>query len=686
MGIAADIAIILVAALLGGLLAQRLKQPLLLGYIVAGVLVGPYTGGITVTEIHDIELLAEIGVALLLFALGLEFSFAKLRRVRGIAFLGTPIQLLLTIAAGMGMGVLLGWTLYQSLWWGALIALSSTMVILKTLMAQGRLGSLGGRIMLAMLIVQDLAVVPMLIVLPVLHNLDQGLPTLALALAKATVFLLAMIYGGTRLMPAVLRWIAAWNSRELFLIAVVAIGLGVGYATYLAGLSFAFGAFVAGMVLSESDHSHQALSDIVPLRDLFSLLFFVSVGMLLDPAFVLAHAGTIGLLVVAVAVTKGLIFGGLTWLFGYRGETPLLVGLGLFQIGEFAFVLARVGLSADAITAEMYGLLLATALLTMILTPVLASLAPRLYSYYRRRHPAAAPLRIAHDDGADLEGHIIIAGYGRVGRYTADILTRLDLPFVVLELDQHVLEQARATAIPVIYGDAASLVVLEAAGVHTARLMLITTPAALDTAQIVERVRQINPELHIVVRAATLSQLDQLQQQGIYEVVQPEFEAGVEIVRQTLLHFDVPATDIQRLSDTIRSERYQAFQTLHTDTHMLDRLRRAGRSLEIEWVDLPAGAPLIGQSLAEAAIRQHTGASIVTLLRGNAVITNPEPNLVLTADDCVAVVGTPEQRRAFRRLVDPPTGVSGAVPASAPGTGALELRGHATPAAGGQVT
>ncbi|HYF63446.1 MAG TPA: cation:proton antiporter [Herpetosiphonaceae bacterium] len=666
MGIAADIAIILIAALLGGLLAQRFKQPLLLGYIIAGVLVGPYTGGVTVTEIHDIELLAEIGVALLLFALGLEFSFSKLRRVRGIAFLGTPIQLVLTIAVGMGMGVILGWSLYQSLWWGALIALSSTMVILKTLMAQGRLGSLGGRIMLAMLIVQDLAVVPLLIVLPVLHNLDQGLPTLALALVKAAVFLVAMIYGGTRVMPAVLRRIAGWNSRELFLISVMAIGLGIGYATYLAGLSFAFGAFVAGMVLSESDHSHQALSDIVPLRDLFSMLFFVSVGMLLDPAFVLEHAGTIALLVVAVAAAKALIFGGLTWLFGYRGETPLLVGLGLFQIGEFAFVLARVGLSADAITAEMYGLLLATALMTMILTPALAAWAPRLYAWQQRRRPAAPPARIVQDDGENLHDHIIIAGYGRVGRYTADILHRLDLPFVVLELDQHVLEQARDTSLPIIYGDASSPVVLEAAGVHAARLMLITTPAALDTALIVERVRQINPELHIVVRAATLSQLDQLQAQGIYEVVQPEFEAGVEIVRQTLLHFDVPATEIQRLSDTIRSERYQAFQTLHTDTHTLDRLRRAGRALEIEWIDLPASAPLIGQSLATAAIRQRSGASIVTLLRGDEVITNPDPDLVLAADDCVAVVGTPEQRRDFRRLL------GAASPPSAAGDGARE--------------
>ncbi len=665
MGIAADIAIILVAALLGGLVAQRLKQPLLLGYIAAGVLVGPYTGGVTVTEIHDIELLAEIGVALLLFALGLEFSFAKLRRVQRIAFLGTPIQLLLTMLVGAGIGLFLGWTAYQSLWWGALIALSSTMVILKTLMAQGRLGSLGGRIMLAMLIVQDLAVVPMLIVLPVLNNLEKGLPTLALALLKAAIFLVAMIYGGTRLMPIVLRRVAAWNSRELFLITVMAIGLGIGYATYLAGLSFAFGAFVAGMVLSESDHSHQALSDIVPLRDLFSMLFFVSVGMLLDPAFVLANAGTIGLMVVVVTLAKALIFGGLTWAFGYRGETPLMVGLGLFQIGEFAFVLARVGLSAAAITQDMYALLLATALMTMFLTPLIAGLARPLYAWYSQRQSAGGLPVMEHGDLEDIHEHIIIAGYGRVGRYAADILRRLDLPFVVLELDQHVLEQAHRDSIPIVYGDASSAVVLEAAGVHSARLMLVTTPAALDTDLIIERVRQLNPELHIVVRAATLSQLNQLQERGIYEVVQPEFEAGVEMVRQTLLHFDMPAADIQQLSDTIRNERYQAFATLHTDAQILERLRRAVRTLEIEWIDLPDNAPCIGLTLAAAAIRTQTGASIVTILRGHDVIPNPAPDEVFAAHDCVAVIGTLDQRRAFRQLIGATVPVSRLSPALA---------------------
>src|SRR6266498_561242 len=388
MGIAADIAIILVAALLGGFLAQRLRQPLILGYIVAGILVGPHTGGVTVTEIHDIELLAEIGVALLLFALGLEFNLQKLGRIRSIAFFGTPLQLLLTIALGFGIGALLGWSAYESLWLGALVSLSSTMVILKTLMAQGRLGTLASRIMIGMLVVQDLAVVPMLIILPELDYLGQG--RLGLAVLYAVAFLAAMIYGGTRLIPALLKRIAAWNSRELFLISVLAIGLGIGYATYLAGLSFAFGAFVAGMVLSESEYSHQALSDVIPLRDVFGMLFFVSVGMLLDPAFLVANLGTVLLLVLLVVVGKALIFGGITRAFGYAAPTALAVGLGLFQIGEFAFVLARVGIAQGAIQPDHFALILSATVTTMVLTPFATRLVEPLGRWYGRR--GGAPL------------------------------------------------------------------------------------------------------------------------------------------------------------------------------------------------------------------------------------------------------------------------------------------------------
>ena len=344
MGIAGDIALILVAALLGGIVARSLGLPLILGYIAAGVLVGPHTFGPSVGDVHEIELLAEIGVALLLFTIGLHFSLGELAPVRRIALLGTPVQMLLTIAFGYGAGRLLldlGWV--ESVWLGALISLSSTAVVLKTLGEQGVLGTLSARVMIGMLIVQDLAIVVLLTVLPVLENVKEGLPDLGLAVLKAAAFIGTMLLLGSRVLPLLLARLAAWGSRELFMVSVVAIGVGVGYATYLVGLSFAFGAFLAGMVLSESDYSHQALAEVEPLRDVFAMIFFVSVGLLINPAFLWANFGTIALFVALVLIVKGLIFGGLARVFGYGNIVPFAVGLGLFQVGEFSFLLARGG-------------------------------------------------------------------------------------------------------------------------------------------------------------------------------------------------------------------------------------------------------------------------------------------------------------------------------------------------------
>ena len=268
----------MIAAFLGGILAQRLGLPLILGYVVAGVLVGPNTGGPTVVEPHDIELLAEIGVALLLFAIGLDFPLSKMAPVRRIALIGTPIQIILTIAFGYGLGRFLGLGWEEAVWLGALLSLSSTAVVLKTLSEQGLMDTLASRVIVGMLVVQDLAVVPLVILLPALGDVGGGLSRLGVAALQATIFVVGMALFGTRVFPWLMARIASWNSRELFLISVVAIGLGVGYGTYLFGLSFAFGAFVAGMVLSRSDYSHQALADIGPLRDIFAMLFFVSVG------------------------------------------------------------------------------------------------------------------------------------------------------------------------------------------------------------------------------------------------------------------------------------------------------------------------------------------------------------------------------------------------------------------------
>ncbi|MEN6319327.1 MAG: cation:proton antiporter [Syntrophaceae bacterium] len=555
MGIAADIAIIIVAALIGGLIAQLLKQPLILGYILAGVVVGPYTGGITVTEIHNIELLAEIGVALLLFALGLEFSFKELQPVRKVALIGTPIQMLLTIAYGFAVGSWLGFGEIASLWIGALISLSSTMVILKTMMNRGLMGTLSSRVMIGMLIVQDLAVIPLMIMLPQISDPEAGLPLLGWAALKAASFLILMIIVGTRVIPRVMAYVATWNSRELFILTVTATGLGVGYATYLFGLSFAFGAFVAGMVLGESDYSHQALSDIIPLRDVFGLLFFVSIGMLLDPAFLYANLKTISLMVFLIIIGKGLIFAVLVMFFGYGNVIPLAVGLGLFQVGEFAFVLGRVGVYTKSISSELFSLMLITTVITMILTPFLSGLTAPLYAV-RRRLFKHEPLQTVNLPENEMRNHVIIAGAGRVGAYVANVLKSLHVTFVVIEFDSRQVNRLKETGIPLVYGDASQPIVLNAAGIEQARLLIITTPTAIVTKTIVEKSRQVNQKLKIVARAENSDQIQVLHKLGVNEVIQPEFEAGLEVTRQALLSLNIAASDINRFTDQVRQESY----------------------------------------------------------------------------------------------------------------------------------
>jgi monovalent cation:H+ antiporter-2, CPA2 family len=651
LGIAADIAIIVVAALIGGLIAQRLRQPLIVGYILSGIVVGPYTGGVTVSSPDEIAALADLGIALLLFALGLEFSLKDLQPVRRIALLGTVIQMTLTIVYGFGIGQFLGWDWLPSLWFGAAIATSNTIVILKTLDNRGLLGTLSSRIMIGILMIQDLSAIPLLIILPQFRDLEAGLSVLGLAVLKAAVFLVIMLFVGTRVIPRLMMIVAQWNSRELFILAVTAIGLGVGYVTSLFGLSFVFGAFVAGMVLSESEYSYQALSDIIPLRDVFSLLFFVSVGMLLDPAFLLANLTTILLIVALVVIGKGLIFTVLTRLFGYGNIAPLAVGLGLCTIGEAGFVLARVGLGTGSIDTDLYSILLTTAIIIMVIGPFLFRLAPLLYAL-RKRLRRHEPLQTINLPEEGLRDHVVILGGGRVGFYVAQVLKRLNMAFVVVELDQRRVDALKEEGIAIVYGDASQRVVLDTAEVKRARLLLLTLPSIVVSQAAITQVRQINLELHIVARAEGFEQMQTLRELGVYEVVQPEFEAGLEIVRQALLHLDVPPSEIYRYTDAVRQELYASIYEAHADYQLVAQLQNASRLLELNWLTLPQDSPVIGRTIAEAHIRSRTGASIVAAMRGGVLLTNPGSEHRFEPGERVAALGTPEQLAAFQTLVE----------------------------------
>lgn len=557
MGLASDFVLIVIAGLAGGIAARALRLPLLAGYVAAGVLVGPYTAGPAVVQVHDVERLAEIGVALLLFSLGLELSFRDLQPVRRVALIGGPIQIVATSAVGAFAAAYgLGMPAREAIWFGAMISVSSTAVVLKTLSAAGVTQTLASRVMIGLLVIQDLAVVPMLVVLPQLGGADRLLRSLFSAVGIAAAFLSAIVALGAWLLPKLLRLVVAWGSRELFLVTVVAIGVGVGYATHLVGLSFALGAFVAGLVLSESEFSHQALSEVVPIRDIFGLLFFVSVGMLLDPAYVFSHAGQIAAVVVLTFLVKSAILGGIARAFGYVNMAPWIVGLGLAQIGEFSFVLARSGVTSGILSKPVYNLALTCTVITMALSPFAAGLAPHLGRAWRRWHkpsPESQPLASFDDT---LHGHVVVAGYGRGGRAAARVLQGARIPLVVVELSHSVFAGLQRDGLRGIWGDITEEETLRAAQVGKARILLLAVPGQSSVRLIAERAKRLNPAISVIARAPRIEDVLELRKLGIDVVIQPEFEGGAAMVRDALVQYTGDGPTASRLISRLRAEFY----------------------------------------------------------------------------------------------------------------------------------
>lgn len=529
MGIAADFVLIILAGLVGGIVARALRLPLLVGYVAAGVIVGPHTAGPTVVQVRDIELLAEIGVALLLFSLGLEISFRDLGPVQKVALIGGPIQIVVLCGlTAWGAHAVLGIATGEAIWLGAMVSLSSTMVVLKTLSSTGMTATFASRVMIGLLVVQDLAVIPMLTVLPQLNDLEHAGPKLGKAIGVAVVFLAVVYFAGTRVLPALLKRVILWGSRELFLVSVVAVGIGIGYATHAVGLSFALGAFVAGIVLSESEFSHQALSDIVPLRDVFGLLFFVSVGMLFEPAYLVAHAGMIAAVVAAIVVTKAVVMGLSTRAFGYVNLAPWIVGLGLAQIGEFSFVLARTGLSMGALTKSTYDLALTSTVLTMAISPMVSSAAVPLGRWMNRRRSTVGRAVVADVDAV---GHVVMAGFGRSGRGALEQLQASGQRVVVVESDYVRYADLAGVGVEAIWGDVRSPEIQHAAGVGRARALILTMPNEAAVQIAMEFARRENAGLKIIARAVNPEHAQHLIVMGADAVIQPEREGGVALAQ-----------------------------------------------------------------------------------------------------------------------------------------------------------
>ena len=631
MGIAGDIALIISAALVCALVAQRLGFPLLLGYIFAGLLVGPNTAGPTVSNAHEIELLADIGVALLLFTVGMEFPMEKLRPVRGIALLGAPLQMALVTAYGYGLCRLLGWDTIQAIWFGALISISSTMVVLKVLMSKGLMETLSSRVMVAILVIQDLAVIPLMILLPALENLQEGLGDLLWALLRAGAFLLFMVLFGSRLLPWLVHRAAGWKSRELFIVVVLGVGLGVGYATHLVGLSFAFGAFLAGLVLSRSEYSHEALSDMIPLREVFSLLFFASVGMLVSPLFLMDNLPKIVGLVMAVLVGKGLILALVTRAFGYRKIIPLAVGLSMSQVGEFSFVLARVGQSSGVLDDDVFLLVVSVAVMTMGLTPFSAAPTYKLYLWYLKRQGIELETEQACPSA---EGRILVVGYNKIGAFVSEILLKLGHCPLILDQDHSRCEKARLDGMVAVCGEETSEEVLRKIHLEKAALVLVASlkPLVTETLARLLRDRSETPSVMIATSEEEIRHLEEL---GVKQSIHAPFEVGLEFLHQALMGLKYENLEAHSIVDSVRQNHY---------AWSAEELRQELSDLRMEWIE---NAELEG-SLADFAVRKTTGASVVAVLRDDEIITDTGANFVIRKGDKIAVVGSRAQRSLFR--------------------------------------
>ncbi len=558
LGVGLDLVIVLTTALVGGMLARLLRLPIILGYLVGGIAVGPYGFGL-VHDLETIHTLATIGVILLLFTLGLEFSLSELKRIGKVAILGGIAQILLTAAVGLALGRLLGFTMLEAVFFGFLIALSSTMIVLKILMERGELDSGHGRIMIGILLVQDLSVVPLMIIMPAMGGEGEVWLSLGIAVAKAILFIGIMLGLGIWGLPWLLRRVAAGRSRELFLLTVVTLCLAAAFGAYFFGLSAAVGAFIAGLLISQSAFARQAFADIVPLRDTFVALFFISLGMLADPHFVVGNVAIIAIVVVVIIVAKFIICSLIPWFFGYSPKTVLFVGMGLIQIGEFSFVLAGVGREAGLISSYLYSLTLTSAIVTMLLTPFALGFASFLYRRLSQggrlgKLVARRPDPGWRDKQWQLSGHAVICGYGRVGDTLARVLERRKLSYLVIDLNSQVISRLHSEGVPCIYGDAGNPEILAHAQLDKARVLICTFRDFIAVELTTRNALRINPRLDIVARVPRDADVELLKGIGVSELVRPEFEASLEITRHTLHRFGVTSPEIQHILSGLRRE------------------------------------------------------------------------------------------------------------------------------------
>jgi len=621
--------------------------PAVVGFLLTGIFVGPYGFGL-VKAVHEVEILAEIGIVLLLFTIGIEFSLERLLQIRKSVLMGGSLQVLLTFLATLFIARRFGQAFGEAVFIGFLVALSSTAIVLKLIQERAEVDSPHGRTTLGILIFQDIIIVPMILVTPLLAGATGNLGESVLVLLAKGIGIILLVMVSTKwIVPQVLYQIARTRNQEVFLLSVVVICLGVAWLTSKAGLSLALGAFLAGLIISESEYSHQALGNILPFRDVFTSFFFVSIGMLLDVGFLFQQPGTIALIALGVLVLKSIIACFATVLLGFPFRTSILVGLALSQVGEFSFILSRTGVEHGLLAGNIYQMFLAFSILSMAATPFIITLAPRAAVIILRlplpKRLISGFYPVPEIKVKGKKDHLIIIGFGVNGRNVARAARLSGIPYAVIEMNPETVRNEQAQGEPIYYGDSTQEVVLQHANIKDARIVVTAINDPASTRRITEIIRRLNPKVHLIVRSRYLQEMKPLYELGANEVIPEEFETSVEIFTRVLAKYLIPRDEIEALVAEIRSDGYEMLRSLFRESSSFSDLNLQLPDVEISTLRVVERSPLVGKSLAEIELRKKYGVTVLAIRRNSQILSNPNVNMPFCANDVLFVLGPPDR-------------------------------------------
>lgn len=646
-----DLLIILLVSVPVAFACLRLKLPVLVGFMLTGILIGPYGLGL-IKQLEAIEILAEIGVMLLLFTIGLEFSLKRLGEMKRLVLVGGGLQVSLTIAATAAIAVFFGRNLNQAIFFGFLVAMSSTAIVLTSFVERNEVDSPHGRVGIGILLFQDISIVGMMLFIPILGGEGTGgFGAIVKTLGGSLLALILIVAAAGFLIPVLLKQIGRLHNQEVFLLTVVLLFLGTSFITSQVGLSLALGAFIAGVILSDSEFSHQVTAEFLPFRDIFNSIFFVSIGLLLSVGTMIENISTVMLWVLFLGAGKFLIVWTVVQLLGFPQRVSVIAALSLAQIGEFSFVLAKAGKGGGLLPDADYQNFLAASIISMIATPFMISAAPRL-GYLTQSVFRDKSEELISETGGDeihltssggLHHHVIIVGYGLNGRNLARVLRSVAIPYTILDLNAETVRRAKENGEKINFGDATRREVLHHARIEDANALVLAISDPGSARRCVRQARHLNPNLYIIVRTRYISEITELLELGANEVIPEEFETSIEIFARVLQRYGIDRSTIENQIGRIRRQGYEMLRSPSVSPVNLGNLNAALQSATTDTVKLEKGSPVIGKTLAELNLRGKTGVTLIAVLRGNETKINPGAKYKLCEDDVLILLGSSEK-------------------------------------------